>query len=551
MIEDYRTRNRQRFLDGLWMEGIKGGDSRNFATPLASHGLDPKGAVHWNLGWESLHEAAAELGEAKFTAHGVLLATTGDRTGRSPNDRFIIDEPGLSDDVWWGNHNRPTTPEVFEGLLERTVAHLNDSENLFVKDAFCGADPDYRMPVRLVTEKAWHAAFMHNMFVRASKEEILSHVPQYTILHAPDLHASPSSDGVNSEAFVILALDRGLVIIGGTHYAGEIKKAIFTIMNHILPAKGLLPMHCSANTDGESAALFFGLSGTGKTTLSADPGRALVGDDEHGWAPGSVFNIEGGCYAKCIDLSQKNEPVIWNAIKFGTILENVVLDETRTPDYTDTSLTQNSRAAYPLSHIEKRVAENRGGEPRSVVFLTCDVSGVLPPVSVLSEEAAAYHFLSGYTAKVGSTEIGSTSDIESTFSTCFGAPFFPRPAGVYAELLIKRVKAFGAKVYLVNTGWTGGPYGTGSRFDIPTTRAIIDAIVSGSLADVDTQHIDALNLDVPVAVEGVDSNLLVPQNTWADKEKYNEYAANLVNDFKQNFEKYDVSDAIVKAGPGN
>ncbi len=534
-----------------WLGGVAiQSSSQSRAVDLSQHGLEPSGNVHWNMGPEELHQMAVDLNEAKLTSDSVLLAVTGERTGRSPNDRFIVDEVGMAEEVWWGEVNRPTAPAVFDRLLVKVQEHLNSVENVFVKDAFCGADKDYRMPVRLVTEKAWHAAFMHNMFVRATEEEIASHIPEFTILHVPEMKSS-MSDGVNSDVFVIIALDRGMVIIGGTHYAGEIKKAIFTIMNHILPSKGLLPMHCSANTDGENAALFFGLSGTGKTTLSADSNRALVGDDEHGWSDNGVFNFEGGCYAKLIRLSEEDEPAIYATTKMpGSILENVVLNADGSPDFDNGSLTQNTRGSYPIEFIENRTPDSMAGNPNNVVFLTCDAFGVLPPLSRLTPEQAAYHFMSGYTAKVAGTEMGVTEP-QATFSTCFGAPFMPRHPSIYADLLSKKIRENDAKCWLINTGWIAGGADASSRIKISWTRNLLNAAINGNLDNVVFVKDERFGFEIPTTCEGVPDHILQPRETWDDGTRYDNVANLLAQMFIENFQQYadGCSEEVIAAGP--
>lgn len=507
--------------------------------------------IHHNLGVAELVDLALKRGEGVQTSSGALRVSTGKYTGRSPFDKFIVDEPSIHGQIAWGQINRPISQEYFAKLYDDVKAYLAQKKELFIFDGFAGADKEYRLAIRFINEYAWQNLFVHQLFIRPTKEELENHRAQFTVIAVPDFKAKPEVHGTNSEAFIICSFEKGIILIGGTRYAGEMKKSIFSVMNYYLPFKGVLPMHCSANMgkDGD-VALFFGLSGTGKTTLSADPERRLIGDDEHGWSDQGVFNFEGGCYAKCINLSQEKEPQIWQAIRYGTVLENVVLDpETKVPDYTDASLTENTRAAYPLDYIEGAVIPGVGGQPKVIVFLTADAFGVLPPIAKLSKEQAMYHFLSGYTSKLAGTERGITEP-QATFSTCFGAPFLPLAPQVYAEMLGERIEAYGTQVYLVNTGWSGGSYGVGQRISLPYTRAMITAALKGKLEQAEFREEAIFGFLIPKQVEGVPSEVLDPRTTWQDKDAYDRSAKELARRFQANFEQFAGVPASIKgAGP--
>jgi phosphoenolpyruvate carboxykinase (ATP) len=509
---------------------------RGFA--LAAAGLSGLGTVHWNLGVPALYEQALQRGEVRLSAGGALVARTGARTGRSPLDRFIVQDAATADDVWWGDVNRPIAKDVFDGLQMRVASYLR-GRDVFVQDLFAGADPNYRLPVRVITEQAWHNLFARNMFIRPTREERRGFAPRFTVIQAPGFLADPARDGMRSEAFILLDFTRRLVLIGGTAYAGEIKKSVFTAMNFLLPPRGVLPMHCSANI-GErgDTAVFFGLSGTGKTTLSAERGRTLIGDDEHGWSSRSVFNFEGGCYAKVIRLDPEAEPEIYSTTaRFGTVLENVVMDASHALDLDDDSLTENTRASYPIDFIPNASATGIGGLPDNVIMLTADAFGVLPPLSKLTPEQAMYHFLSGYTARVAGTEAG-VREPQATFSTCFGAPFMPRHPAVYAAMLRDRIAARGVRCWLVNTGWSGGAYGTGERISIAHTRALVHAALDGALERVAMRPDAAFGLAVPEACPGVPRDVLQPRKAWRDQRAYDETAAEVARRFEANFAQF-------------
>ena len=515
---------------------------------LKHMGINPS-AIHCNLSQEGWREQELNRKEGRLSDNGTIIVNTGIYTGRSPNDRFIVKTEENKDLVDWGEINQPLSEGAFD-LLEKTVKKEMDEKELFIFDGFAGADKRYQLPLRVITLKSWQGHFSHNMFIRPKNEELSNFKPEFTILNAHSTDIKNWKElGLNSKVFIILNLKKKIAIIGGTEYGGEIKKSVFSALNFYLPLKGVMPMHCSANIGlNDDTALFFGLSGNGKTTLSTDPDRRLIGDDEHGWSDNGIFNFEGGCYAKTINLDPIKEPDIYNAIKPGALLENVITDDNGTVDYSNGTITENTRVSYPIDYIKNIEPSEQGGHPNNVIFLTCDAFGVLPPVSKLTPEMAMYHFLSGYTAKVAGTERGITEPV-ATFSTCFGAPFMPQYPTVYAELLGQKLKTHNAQAWLVNTGWSGGGYGLGERIDLPVTRQMLTAILDGKLKNTDFTPDSNFKVLIPENIPGVESNILNPRNTWKDKNAYDERAEELINLFKKNFVKYENFGNFSKAGP--
>jgi phosphoenolpyruvate carboxykinase (ATP) len=523
-----------------------------------THGVEALGIgrsrqVHWNLSPAALYEAAIVRSEGLIAAEGPLVCRTGQHTGRSPNDKFMVKEPSSEKHIHWSAVNRPVEEANFDAL-HRDMSAFIEHKEVYVLDAWAGADPAYRLPIRVVNEFAWHNLFARNMFIpETDPGKLPEHEPEFTVIDIPSFKADPARHGTRSDVFIFVNFGRKLVLIGGTSYAGEIKKSIFTVLNYTLPLRGVLPMHCSANTgDAGDTALFFGLSGTGKTTLSSDPQRHLIGDDEHGWSDRGIFNFEGGCYAKVIKLSAEAEPQIYQTTRrFGTLLENVVIDsQTRSLDLDDASLTENTRGSYPISFIENSVPSGLGGHPTNIVMLTADAYGVLPPIARLTPDAAMYHFLSGYTARVAGTEKGVTEP-KATFSTCFGAPFLPLNPNVYASMLGEKIARHHARVWLVNTGWTGGPYGVGTRMRISHTRAMITAALGRQLDGVEYHRHPLFNVEVPTSCPGVPAAVLDPRTTWQDRGAYDAQAKKLAEMFVDNFTQFekDVSPAVKAAGP--
>ena len=547
-------RDNKEIRGGLFypmIEDLKTTITGKFMTQLKEQGITTS-IVHRNLPVKSLVDIVLEKNEGILTSNGSLSVRTGKYTGRSPDDRYIVDDIETHTNVDWGKINHPFPEDKFDKLYEKMKKHI-DGKEFFVFDGFIGADPENRLPIRIINDHAWQNLFVRQLFIRPSVAELESHKPEFTLLTLNDFKTIPEVDGTRSDAFIILNFTKKIVLIGATCYAGEIKKAMFSGMNYILPPKGVFPMHCSANVgkNGDTA-LFFGLSGTGKTTLSADSSRMLIGDDEHGWSDKGIFNFEGGCYAKCINLNREAEPQIWDAIRFGSVLENVVIDKkTLAPDFTDGSLTENTRAAYPLDYIPGAIIPSVGGHPKVIVFLTADAFGVMPPIARLTKEGAMYHFMSGYTSKLAGTERGITEP-KATFSECFGAPFMSRHASVYAKMLGEKITRHNTKVYLINTGWSGGPYGIGKRMNIKHTRMMVTAALTGALDIVKYRHDEVFNLGVPETCPDVPFEVLNTRNTWAEKDGYDLSARKLAQMFVENFKKFgNTPQEIRDAGPQN